>query len=108
MRQIAIMVAATAVLCSPAPATAQGFQYGAERGSWDIQFDKRGVFPCYRWSSYANGSHFHPDDQWSRKARSARLKHYAAERHWDEGGYWLDSSGWKRYPRCIGLWQSQR
>src|SRR5204863_6981533 len=51
MRQIAIRAITAAVLCSPFPGIAQGFQYGSVRGSRDIHFDKRSFFPCYRLNS---------------------------------------------------------
>jgi hypothetical protein len=108
MRQIAIMAVTTAVLCSPPPAIAQGFQFGSERGSWDMQFDKRSFFPCYRLNSHSYGSHFHDDGRWSQKPRRERGKFYSAERDWDGGGYWLDQPSWNRRPRCIGLWETQR
>jgi hypothetical protein len=108
MRQIAIVAVTTAVLCSPSAAIAQGFQFGPERGSWDIQFDKRSFFPCYRLNSHASGSHFHDDGHWSQKPRGDRGKFYSAERNWDGERYWIDQPSGKRRPRCIGLWESQR
>src|SRR3954451_9488126 len=108
MRQFAIVAVTAAVLCSPHPATAQGFQFGSERGSWDIQFDKRSFFPCYRLHSHFYRSHFHDDGYWPQKPRGDRGKFYSAQRSRDGGGYWLDQPGEDRRPRCIGLWESQR
>jgi len=113
MRQLSIVqlsfVAVTAaVLCLPVPAIAQGFQFGAERESWGIQFDKQSIFPCYRWNSHSSFSHFHPVEHRSQRPRGDRGKSYYAERNWDVGRYWVAQPSEKRRPRCIGLWESQR
>ena len=108
MRQLSIVAVTAAVLCLPVPAIAQGFQFGAERESWDIQFDKRGTFPCYRWNSHSSFSHFHRVEHWPQKPRGDRSKSYYTERNWDGGRYWVDQPSEKRRPRCIGLWESQR
>jgi hypothetical protein len=100
---VSVLAVTGLILFSPVPAMAQGFQYGAESGSWDMQFDKRSYFPCYRWNSASTRSHdvghrFHePHGDRKKKARSRRA--------WDEAQYWLDEP---RRPRCIGLWDSQR
>ena len=93
MRQIAIMVPTFAVLFSASPATSQGFQYGAKRGSWDRQFDRRGAFPCYHWSSRSSRTRYHLEGYGPQKPVVD-----IGDLNWDD----------KRRPRCIGLWDTQR
>src|SRR4051812_44290806 len=102
MRQFAIVTVTVAVLCLPVPAIAQGFQFGSDRASWDIRFE-RSPYPCYRLNSHSSFTYFHDVDR-GFQPHSDRKKFYTARANWDEGKYW---PGEKRPPRCLGLWESQ-